>query len=73
MPPALTSSLGELLVPLAAKALSKSGRLVDTNLETLASRSSRACAAETVGRRSEHGVSDEFVTVVTAVGEENSS
>lgn len=68
MPPALASSLGELLAAPAAKALSKSGRLVDTNLETLASRSSRACAAETVGSRSEHGVSVGSDTVVTTVG-----
>lgn len=68
MPPALATSLGELLAALAAKALSRSGRLVDTNLETLASRSSRACAAETVGRRSGHGVSVGSVTVVTTVG-----
>lgn len=66
MPPALAaSSPGELLAAaLAAKALSKSGRLVDTNLETLAPRSSRACAAEMVGRRSEHGVSVGSVTTV---------
>lgn len=64
MPPALAPSPVELLAALAAKALSKSGRLVDTNLETLASRSSKACAAETVGRRSEHGVSVGSVTTV---------
>ena len=73
MPPAFASWSGELLAALAAKALSKSGRLVDTNLETLASRSSSACAAETVGRRSEHGVSVGSVTTVGGKTADNAS